>query len=65
MCPSPPKPQHIEIKFLCKVAKLQTQFCLRKFFGATPPKPPNMGLLKLIFLIGQARMIVFFMSVDI
>ena len=36
---SSPKPQKIEIEFLGKVAvELQTQFCLPKCFGATPPE---------------------------
>ena len=34
---SSPKPQHIEIYFLCKVVELQMQFFLPKLFGATPP----------------------------
>ena len=35
---SSPKPQHIEIWFLCKVVEPQMQLFLPKFFGATPPK---------------------------
>ena len=31
-----PKLQNIEINFFCKVVELQTQFCLPKYFGATP-----------------------------
>ena len=47
---SSPKPQHIEIYFLCKVVELQTQFFLPKFFGATPPgTPPKWGPKKNIF----------------
>ena len=37
---SSPKPQHIEIYFLCKVVELQMQVFLPKFFGATPPGTP-------------------------
>ena len=31
-----PKSQNIEIYFFCKVVQLLTQFCLPKYFGATP-----------------------------
>ena len=41
------------------------QFCLPKFFLASPPEPPKIGPRKLLFLIAQARAIVFFISVDI
>ena len=43
------------------------QFCLLKFFEASPPKSsPKRGPKKLIFLIAQARVIVIlFMSEDI
>ena len=58
---SSPKPQHIEIQFLCKFVDLLMQFCLPKFFGATPPEPPKIGPPKKIFLIAQARAIVFFL----
>ena len=37
---SSPKPQNMEIYFLCKVVELQMQFFLPKFFGATPPRTP-------------------------
>ena len=43
---SSPKPQHIEIYFLCKVVELQLQFFLPKFFGATPPGTPQNGAPK-------------------
>ena len=36
------------------------QFCLPKIFGATPPESPQSGPLKLIVLIAQAGVIVFF-----
>ena len=36
-----PKPQNMEIQFLCKVVELQTQFFLPKFFWATSPEPPQ------------------------
>ena len=36
------------------------QFCLPKFLGPLLQKPPQNGPLKLIFLIAQARVIVFF-----
>ena len=35
------------------------QFCLLKFFEASTKNPPKMGLKKTIFLIAQARVIVF------
>ena len=31
-----PKPQNVEIKFLCKVVVQQTQFCVPKFFWTLP-----------------------------
>ena len=37
---SSPKPQNMEIKFLCKVVELQMQLFLPKLFGATPPRTP-------------------------
>ena len=55
------KPQNIEIYFLSKVIELQTQFCLPKYFEATPPaEPPKMGSQEIIFLIAQARVIVLY-----
>ena len=53
---SSPKPQHIEIYFSCKVVKLQMQFFLPKFFGATPPGTPK----KSIFWTAQTRVLVVF-----
>ena len=42
------------------------QFCLLKFFEASPQNPPKWIPKKLIFLIAQARVIVFlFILVDI
>ena len=42
---SSPKPQHIEIYFLCKVGELQMQFFLPKFLGATPTgNPPKKSI---------------------
>ena len=35
------------------------QFCLLNFFEASPQTPPKWGPKKLIFLIAQARVIVF------
>ena len=49
---SSPKPQNIEIQFLCKVVELQMQFFLPKVFRATPPGPPKMGPQKNNFLYG-------------
>ena len=44
VCYSSPKPQNMEIYFLCKVVELQMQLFLLKFFGATPPgTPPKWG----------------------
>ena len=40
---------------------MQMQFCIPKFFMATPPETPDMGPLKLIFYIAQAGVIVFFL----
>ena len=58
---SSPKPQHIEIYFLCKVVELQTQVFLPKFFGATPPgTPQKWGPKKSIFWMAQARVPVVF-----
>ena len=65
MCASSPKPQQIEIYFLCKVVKLQMQFRLPKVFGDTPPETPLYEARKINFVIAQARVIVFFVSVGI
>ena len=43
---SSPKPQIIEIQFLCKVVELQMQFFLPKLFGATPPGALQIGAPK-------------------
>ena len=52
---SSPKPQHIEIQFLCKVVELQTPFFLPKVFGATPPgTPPKMRPQKINFFKGSS-----------
>ena len=36
----------MEIKILCKLVELQTQFFLPKFFGATPPGTTENGTPK-------------------
>ena len=47
---SSPKPQNIEIEFLCEVVELQTRFFLPKRFGATTP----ITLQKIHFLNGSS-----------
>ena len=58
---SSPKPQHIEIQFLCKVVELQTPFFLPKFLGQLHREPPQKwGPKKSIFLTAQATVLLFF-----
>ena len=58
---SSPKPQHIEILFLCEVVEVHTQLCLLKFFLGQLPRetPPKWGPKKSIFWTAQARVPVF------
>ena len=52
---SSPKPQNIEISFLCEVVEVHTQLCLLKcFWGNSPGNPPKMGPQKINFLNGSS-----------
>ena len=46
---SSPKPQNIEILFLCKVVELQMQFFFPKIFVATPLGTPSKWAQKSVF----------------
>ena len=55
------KQQNLEIYFLCKVVKLQKQFCLPKIFGATLPEPPQNGVQNIDFFNGSSLGASFFL----
>ena len=61
---SSPKPQNIEIYFLCRVAEVQTQLFLPKFFGATPPGIPQNGATKNQFFEGLKLESLFFFDIS-
>ena len=61
---SSPKPQNIEIQFLCKVVELQMQFFLPKVFRATPPEPPQNGAPKKQFFVRLKLECYFFLKLE-
>ena len=54
------KPNTSKSNFCVKLFSCKLNFVSRIFLGPLLQNPPNMGPLKLIFLIAQARVIVFF-----